>query len=184
MVMKHCLLPVKHRESGTVTTFSIFPYLFLVHGISWCFTALFHAVSLLFHAVSRCFTALIHSVSRCFIALFHGVSRCWIALFHPVSWPWTRCSGNEPLWWKKILIDYWSWEEGIFVTVFGGGNVDKGWDNKYWCGSTFLKSWPVEFRQEVGYNTHFMAIISTDESCCTMLGHLIVTLVQLVVRVP
>ena len=116
----HCFMPMKHLESGTVTTeIYIFLYWFFVHGVSLrcfmlfhccfiavscCFIAvslLFHccfiAVSLLFYAVSLLFSCCFIAVSRCFIALFHGVLRCFIFLFHPVSWPWNRCSGNEPL---------------------------------------------------------------------------------------
>ena len=91
-----CFMPMKHLESGTVTTvISIF--FILIFG-SWCFTALFHAVSCCFIAVHCCFIA----VSCCFIAvslLFHccfiavsccfiAVSCCFIAvslLFHGVS---------------------------------------------------------------------------------------------------
>ena len=70
-----------------------FLYWFLVHGMWWCFTALFHGVSLLFHAVSRCFTALSHAVSllfHCCLLLFQGVhcyvSFCFTVFHRSVSW--------------------------------------------------------------------------------------------------
>ena len=55
----------------------------MVHGVSWCFTALFHAVSLLLHAASLLF----HAVSRCFTALFHDVSSLCLMMFQGVSLP-------------------------------------------------------------------------------------------------
>ena len=97
----HCFMPMKHRESGTVTTeisiFYIDFWFMLFHGVSLrCFT-LFHAVSccfiavsLLFNAVSFCFTGFhrCFKVFHCFVSLlFHGVSSLCFMVFQGVSLP-------------------------------------------------------------------------------------------------
>ena len=103
-----CFIPMKHLESGTVTTEISISYIdfcswcltALFHAVSCCFVAvslLFHAVSLTFHAVSLmfhcCFIAvslLLHAVSLLFHAvslLFHGVSSLCFMVFQGVSLP-------------------------------------------------------------------------------------------------
>ena len=101
MVMKHCFMPMKHLESGTVTTeIYIFLYWFLVHGVSLRFFMLFYCCFMLFHccfiAVSCCFNAvslLFHTVSllfNCCFMLFHCcfmLFHCCFTVFHrSVSW--------------------------------------------------------------------------------------------------
>ena len=100
-----CFMPMKHFESGTVTTdisifcidfwfmafhcavsccFMLFHCCFI--AVSCCFIAvslLFHAVSLLFHCCFIAVSFLFHAVSL----LFHGVSLLCFMVFHGVSLP-------------------------------------------------------------------------------------------------
>ena len=83
----HCFMPMKHLESRTVTTeISIFLYWFLIHCVSWCFTALFHAVIFLFHCCFMLFHCCFMLFHCCFM-LFHGVSMLCFILFQGVSLP-------------------------------------------------------------------------------------------------
>ena len=86
-----CFMPIKHLESGTVTTdisicYIDFSFMVFHCAVSCCFIAvslLFHAVSLLFHCCFIAVSLLFHAVSL----LFHGVSLLCFTMFQGVSLP-------------------------------------------------------------------------------------------------